>query len=379
MPTSSQTHPTTLPAEKRSAVPGVRGLPWWGAFLLVVGSLFLGFFIDSGDNQLGRPYFALFAASCMVAVVLVEYRGLFVAAVQPPILMAASVPAFYHVMLSGTSAASPKARLLSIGYPLVSRFPLMVGVTVTVLVLALLRVLLVRLERTRDIRFSMRGNRPSVTVTKRADHDAPRRGGADSRGPRRPVAGGTKTYREDPPRRDDTDRGPRRPRANERARRERDEPPRPRERADAQGRPGRAETQGRAGRQETPGRPGRPGAQGRPGHGDAPRRRPEERDASGPVPRRRPGTDQARSADPRGVRPRGSENPPKRTTGGSSGGSAHGRGGSAQRGTQPRSGTGGHPQEPRRRPNPAAPRQDRRPDPGWGPDSGWAPPRIRGE
>lgn len=62
----------------------MRGLPAWTAVLLTVAISLTGVAIDSLSGELGGAFTVAFFVGCVLAVLMVSRRSLFVAGVQPP-------------------------------------------------------------------------------------------------------------------------------------------------------------------------------------------------------------------------------------------------------------------------------------------------------
>nr|WP_206072020.1 DUF6542 domain-containing protein [Antrihabitans stalactiti] len=109
------------------------------AVLVAVGATFLGFLLDSarGDDLTGA-FSTFYVLGCVVAVLAVRHRGLFTAVVQPPLILFVAVPLAYQYFTEG-GGSSLKDILLNVAIPLVNRFPLMLGTTVVVLVIGIVR------------------------------------------------------------------------------------------------------------------------------------------------------------------------------------------------------------------------------------------------
>lgn len=129
-----------MPADDKSVVPSFRGLPAWTAVLLTVAITLTGVAIDSLSGELGAAFTVAFFLGCVLAVLMVARRSLFVAGVQPPIVMALLVPLVYVIAGVGAGAELfSRSQIISIALPLATRFPLMITTTVVVVVLALIR------------------------------------------------------------------------------------------------------------------------------------------------------------------------------------------------------------------------------------------------
>ncbi|GAB2724714.1 hypothetical protein GCM10027089_55630 [Nocardia thraciensis] len=136
-----------MPASHRSIIPSVPGVPAGAAVLIAVACTFIGFFIDAGSSgkELTRTFSVCYIVGCVLAALVVRYRGLFTAMVTPPLLLFVSVPLAYQQLLGRTST-SVKDILLNLAIPLVNRFPTMALATILVLLIGGGRVLMHRRE-----------------------------------------------------------------------------------------------------------------------------------------------------------------------------------------------------------------------------------------
>ncbi|MFC9893824.1 DUF6542 domain-containing protein [Nocardia sp. NPDC127579] len=148
---ASQRVRSRVPAPQRSILPSVPGIPVGAAVLIAVACTFLGFLIDANGDQteLTGSFAALYVLGCVVAVLVVRYRGLFGTMVLPPLLMFFAVPLAYQ-QLSGGSSAGKKDLLLNLAIPLVYRFPTMLLATALVLIIGGLRIYLYRREQSAE-------------------------------------------------------------------------------------------------------------------------------------------------------------------------------------------------------------------------------------
>lgn len=140
-----------MPAPQRSFLPSVPGIPAGAAVLIAVACAFLGFLIDAnGDmTELTGTFATLYVAGCVVAVLVVRYRGLFSTMVLPPLLMVIAVPLAYQQLSEGSSGGL-KDVLLNLALPLVSRFPTMLLATALVLIIGGIRIYLARREQSAE-------------------------------------------------------------------------------------------------------------------------------------------------------------------------------------------------------------------------------------
>jgi hypothetical protein len=113
--------------------------------LIAVVCTAIGFFIDaSRGSQLTHLFAAFYIIGCVLAALMVRYRGLFTAMVLPPLLLVIAVPLAYEVLV-GRRSTSMKDIVLNLGIPLVNRFPTMAVGTLVVLAIGAVRVALQRM------------------------------------------------------------------------------------------------------------------------------------------------------------------------------------------------------------------------------------------
>ncbi|WP_378729508.1 DUF6542 domain-containing protein [Nocardia brasiliensis] len=138
----SQHGRSRVPAQYRSVLPTVPGLPMGAAVLIAIACTFLGFLIDANGNStdLTGTFAALYIAGCVAAVLTVRYRGLFTTMVLPPLLLSVAVPLAYQ-QLTGRPTTSLKDILLNLAVPLVERSPIMMAATALVLLIGGARIM----------------------------------------------------------------------------------------------------------------------------------------------------------------------------------------------------------------------------------------------
>jgi len=130
----------TLGDDQRSALPHRAGVPWWGAVLIAASVTLLGLAIEagSGHQELGGVFAAFYALGCVAAVLAVRQSGIFTAVIQPPLLMFVAVPLAYY-LFHESSFSGLKDALITCGYPLIERFPLMLFTSAATLLIGLIR------------------------------------------------------------------------------------------------------------------------------------------------------------------------------------------------------------------------------------------------
>ncbi|MRH86613.1 hypothetical protein GFY24_03860 [Nocardia sp. SYP-A9097] len=137
-----------MPPSHRSILPTVPGAPAGAAVLTAVTCTFIGFLIDTmGGDELTGTFASLYVIGCVLAALMVRYRGLFTTMVLPPLLLFLAVPLAYQQMLGNSSSFKVKEILLNLAIPLVNRFPTMALATVLVLIIGAVRVAMYRREQ----------------------------------------------------------------------------------------------------------------------------------------------------------------------------------------------------------------------------------------
>jgi hypothetical protein len=124
----------------RSIHPNIAGVPWWTALLIAVTAAAVGYGIDAGmgHKDLTTIFAGLYIAGCVTAVLVVRQSGVFTAVIQPPLILFCAVPGAY-LLFHGGKIGKLKDLLINCGYPLIERFPLMVGTACGVLLLGVVR------------------------------------------------------------------------------------------------------------------------------------------------------------------------------------------------------------------------------------------------
>lgn len=143
MTTSGRPH-DGVPLDERSVVAARRGIPWWAAVLLAFAATGIGIAIDLGrGDTLTRVFLAFYAVGCVVAVLVVQRRGIFAAMVQPPLILAVAVPVVVKLLGSG-STGGLRNEIITLALPLVNGFPTMAVTTVITVGLGVLRLVVTR-------------------------------------------------------------------------------------------------------------------------------------------------------------------------------------------------------------------------------------------
>jgi hypothetical protein len=127
-------------AAHRSIHPNIPGVPWWAAVLIATTATAIGYAIDAGagHKELTDTFAGLYIAGCVIAALAVRQAGVFTAVIQPPLILFCAVPGAYW-LFHGGKVVNIKDLLINCGYPLIERFPLMVGTAGGVLLIGLVR------------------------------------------------------------------------------------------------------------------------------------------------------------------------------------------------------------------------------------------------
>lgn len=117
--------------------------------LIAVTGTAIGYGIDSGagHKELTGVFACLYIVGCVAAVLAVRQDGLFTAVIQPPLILFCAVPGAYW-LFHGGKIGSLKDLLINCGYPLIERFPLMLGTAGGVLLIGLVRWYFAASQRT---------------------------------------------------------------------------------------------------------------------------------------------------------------------------------------------------------------------------------------
>jgi hypothetical protein len=137
---SAQRSRSAVEAAHRSIHPNIPGVPWWAALLIATTATTVGFAIDagSGHKELTDVFATLYIAGCVAAVLAVRQSGVFTTVIQPPLILFCAVPGAYW-LFHGGKVSNLKDLLINCGYPLIERFPLMLGTAGVVLLIGLIR------------------------------------------------------------------------------------------------------------------------------------------------------------------------------------------------------------------------------------------------
>jgi len=133
-----------VPLADRAVVASRRGLPWWGAVLVAFAMTGVGIAIDlTFGNTLTAIFLAFYVAGCLAAVLAVAHRGLFAAMVQPPLILALTVPLVVRALGTSTKGGM-KDEVITLALPLVNGFPTMALTTLATVGLGVARIVIQR-------------------------------------------------------------------------------------------------------------------------------------------------------------------------------------------------------------------------------------------
>jgi hypothetical protein len=113
-------------------------VPWWAALLIATSATVIGYAIDAGQKDLTHVFADCYITGCVIAVLAVRQSGVFTAVIQPPLILFCAVPGAYW-LFHGGKLTKIKDLLINCGYPLIERFPLMLGTAGVVLLIGLIR------------------------------------------------------------------------------------------------------------------------------------------------------------------------------------------------------------------------------------------------
>ncbi|WP_438861793.1 DUF6542 domain-containing protein [Mycobacterium avium] len=135
---SAQRASSTVASAHRSIHPNIPGLPWYAAVLVAVTATAIGYGIDAGHKELTHVFAGFYIAGCVAAVLAVRQDGIFTTIIQPPLILFCAVPGAYW-LFHDAKVGRLKDLLINCGYPLIERFPLMLGTAGAVLAIGLVR------------------------------------------------------------------------------------------------------------------------------------------------------------------------------------------------------------------------------------------------
>ncbi|MFI6101193.1 DUF6542 domain-containing protein [Lentzea sp. NPDC051213] len=129
-----------VPWNYRAIFGSFKGIPWWAAILSALVPAFIGAFVDINSSKtVGWTFIAVFFIGSLAGILLVQRRSLFAPMVQPPLILAATVPALV-LFTGGVQKGGLSAMALGLGKPLIDSFPVMAVTTAVTVALGILRI-----------------------------------------------------------------------------------------------------------------------------------------------------------------------------------------------------------------------------------------------
>jgi hypothetical protein len=131
--------------DEYALLPDRTGLPWWAAVFCALALAATGVFADiERINRLGTVFQVCYFLGCLLAVVVVQRKGLLVPMVQPPLIMAVAVPGVILATGAPPKSGGVIATALTVGTPLINGFPAMAITTGCTLAIGILRLIVQR-------------------------------------------------------------------------------------------------------------------------------------------------------------------------------------------------------------------------------------------
>jgi hypothetical protein len=138
-----------VPWNERAVFGSSRGIVWWAAVLLALVVTIIGVVVDViSQGKPGTIFQVCFVLGCVVAVGWVQRKSLFGPMVQPPLILAITVPAvmMLHPGAGGGSALTT-TRVVAMATPLITNFLVMAGTTVATILIGVFRLFTQRRPR----------------------------------------------------------------------------------------------------------------------------------------------------------------------------------------------------------------------------------------
>lgn len=131
-----------VPWNYRAIFGEFKGIPWWAAILAALVPAFIGAFIDINSSKtVGWTFNVVFFLGALAAILLVQRRSLFGPMVQPPLVLAITVPLLV-LFTGGIAKGGLTSMALGLGRPLIDSFPVMAVTTAVTVGLGILRIVL---------------------------------------------------------------------------------------------------------------------------------------------------------------------------------------------------------------------------------------------
>ncbi|MET8761094.1 DUF6542 domain-containing protein [Lentzea sp. NPDC004782] len=131
-----------VPWNYRAIFGSFKGIPWWAAILSALVPAFIGAFIDINSSKtVGWTFNAVFFLGALAGILLVQRRSLFAPMVQPPLILAATVPTLV-LLTGGVQKGGMSAMALGLAKPLIDSFPVMAITTGVTVALGIIRIVI---------------------------------------------------------------------------------------------------------------------------------------------------------------------------------------------------------------------------------------------
>ncbi len=182
-----------------------KGVPWWAAILCALVPAAISAYVDiSATKTIGWTFNIAFFVGALAGILLVQRRSLFAPMVQPPLILAATVPLL--VMLTGgVEKGGLAAMALGLGKPLIDSFPVMAITTAVTVALGILRIFLEKdpnrpsKDEVREAKAELKArSKPARKPAREDSEDRPRRPRPDGAPARRPRPEGAPARRPRP-------------------------------------------------------------------------------------------------------------------------------------------------------------------------------------
>lgn len=185
-----------VPWNYRAIFGEFKGIPWWAAILCALVPAFIGAFIDVNSSKtVGWTFIAVFFIGALAGILLVQRRSLFAPMVQPPLILAATVPTLV-LLTGGVAKGGLSAMALGLGKPLIDSFPVMALTTAVTVAVGILRIVLQK-DPNRPSKDEVREAKAEIRERARPAR-RPREEPAEDERPRRPRPEGTPARRPRP-------------------------------------------------------------------------------------------------------------------------------------------------------------------------------------
>jgi hypothetical protein len=120
-------------------------MPWWAALLCTLALAVTGVFADLERlNRLGVVFQACYFLGCLLAVVIVQRKGLFAPMIAPPLILAVAVSGVVWATGTTPTGGGLVATALTVGTPLINGFPTMAITTGFTVAIGVFRLFLQR-------------------------------------------------------------------------------------------------------------------------------------------------------------------------------------------------------------------------------------------